>query len=1030
MTAAAGFPAFFAVLCTDGMWRQLTGACAGVDVQRAGSLQALRDMCGRPGACAVVSVEATDDGLARALMQGGLREIGSPCIALATSESASGEAAVALLEAGAHEVILSQQCSAAVLTGAAHRARWRYQQELAMRIRDLGLAARHAELRALLTSAPLGVAVFDRRHRYVYVNDVLAQINGLAAADHLGKTIEELLPVNAAAVGPVLDQVFATGVGVGNVEVTGETPRDPGVLRHWLTGFFPVRDETAAITAVGAWGTEISESRRIQDALRRSDERLRLALAASQTGLWTWNVRTGVVDWSPETYRLLGLTRAEFGGTAEAFFSLVHEDDRQAVRASVRAAIERRTVYAAEFRVRGPEGRQLWVSNRGQATYGDDGEPLEVVGTVTDVTERRLAQEALRESEEEFRSTFDNAAVGIAHVALDGRWLRLNDRLCAITGYSRKELQASDFQSITHPADLPADLALCDKVIAGEIERYSIEKRYIAKGGAEVWVNLTVAARRGPRGEPLYFISVVEDISARKRSEQALHAALEASRTGTFRWDIKSGELQWDAALAQLFGLAPGETVRDLAGFLGRVHPEDREKVRQACSRCMNEGTDFEEEFRVVLADRTHRWLYDRGRTFRDTQGHPSHMTGACVDVTRSKVAEAALREADQQKDQFLATLAHELRNPLAPLKNSVEILRRRRGRKLDVEQVAGIMERQIGHMVRMVDDLLDVSRISSGKIRLHKQRCALQAPLTDAVEAARPLMEAKGHVLTVDWPEQPLWTEADPTRIAQVLTNLLNNAAKYTPPRGSIAVQVRSTMGEAAISVSDNGAGLDAHAIQQVFGLFVQVEHTKAYAQGGLGIGLAVVKKLVEMHGGRVEVHSPGIGHGSTFTVFLPLLQSHGQEDVGSTASGQVLPLPVAGNRVRRVLVVDDNSDGAQALSTMLQLLGHETRTVSDASLAEDESLRFAPHLVLLDIGMPRMDGYEVARRLRTHSQLASTLLVALTGFATEQARQRSRDAGFDVHLTKPLDLEQVQALLTRVDHPPPPAVQGTAGS
>ncbi len=362
--------------------------------------------------------------------------------------------------------------------------------------------------------------------------------------------------------------------------------------------------------------------------------------------------------------------------------------------------------------------------------------------------------------------------------------------------------------------------------------------------------------------------------------------------------------------------------------------------------------------------------------------------------------------EADQRKDEFLATLAHELRNPLAPIRNAVQIMRLSDG--TPAAALSEMMERQVGQMVRLVDDLLEVSRITRGKIELRKSRVALAAVLEAAVETSRPLIESSHHELAVRLPAQPLYLDADATRLAQVFANLLNNAAKYTDPGGRISLDAAGEGEQVLVTVRDSGMGIVASALPRVFDMFVQIHQATDRAQGGLGIGLTLVRRLVEMHGGTVDAHSEGIGKGSEFSVRLPLAASAGSEAVQPASKG-VSPVKAP----PRVLVVDDNRDAAESLGLLLQMLGADVSVVNDGGAALQALAVRPPLAVFLDLGMPGMDGYEVARRIRQRPDGGDLTLIALTGWGQERDRRRTQEAGFDHHLIKPADLSALQALL-----------------
>lgn len=368
---------------------------------------------------------------------------------------------------------------------------------------------------------------------------------------------------------------------------------------------------------------------------------------------------------------------------------------------------------------------------------------------------------------------------------------------------------------------------------------------------------------------------------------------------------------------------------------------------------------------------------------------------------------EAALRDADRRKDEFLAILAHELRNPLAPIRNAIHILSLTEQRDPATIQVCEVIERQVKHMVRLVDDLLDVSRVTRSKIELKKEPIEIAAVVRSAVEASRPLIEACNHRLAISLPVEPLTIEGDFVRLTQVVTNLLNNAAKYTARGGQIWLSAKKEDGEVVITVRDSGEGISAEHLSHVFELFMQVEHHAARMHGGLGIGLTLVKSLVELHGGKVSAASEGRGQGSRFEVRLPLQLG------GAALQHRAESRPHAMLSTKKILVVDDNKDAAKSLGLLLKLLGASVTVVNSGPEALESIASERPSVVLLDIGMPVMDGYEVARRIREEDPHRELTLIALTGWGQEEDRRRTKEAGFDHHLTKPAEIHALQTLL-----------------
>lgn len=382
------------------------------------------------------------------------------------------------------------------------------------------------------------------------------------------------------------------------------------------------------------------------------------------------------------------------------------------------------------------------------------------------------------------------------------------------------------------------------------------------------------------------------------------------------------------------------------------------------------------------------------------------------VDITRRKELENSLKESERRKDEFLATLAHELRNPLAPICNSLHLMRLSDDLSPPIERVREIMERQVNLMVRLVDDLLEVSRITRGKIELRREVVDLAAVVRSAVETSRPAIEAARHQLAISFPTEPLRLDADPVRLAQVISNLLNNAAKFTKDGGQIWLTVREDAGMAVISVRDNGLGIPPATLPHVFDLFAQVDRLLNRSQSGLGIGLTLAKSLIEMHGGNIEARSNGIGHGSEFVVRLPI--ATGQEPSAQTplVAPSGARLPAASHRI---LVLDDTPSAAYILGKLLEKLGHKVQTTHDAATALELARTERPDVVISDISMPRIDGYEFARRLRQEPGMEFVMLVALTGFGQKDDRQQAINAGFDFHLVKPVSLEALQETLER---------------
>jgi PAS domain S-box-containing protein len=499
-------------------------------------------------------------------------------------------------------------------------------------------------------------------------------------------------------------------------------------------------------------------------------------------------------------------------------------------------------------------------------------------------------------------------------------------------------------------------------------------------------------------------------ILASLRSE-ALHerlaAALDASGTGTFRYDGRSRRLEADDNMRALFGVGDGEPCDQLEDLLARIDPDDRDEVARRLERALAEEADVDLSFRVPMADGGTRWLGLRGRVRAGAAETPTYMLGACIDSTdRKRAAEA--RAANRAKDQFLAILGHELRNPLAPIRTALHVLNRKAAQgDPNTARERGVIERQVEHLVRLVDDLLDVARISQGKITLEPERVDVAEVVATALELAGSLLEQRQHRVEVEVPRGELVVDGDRARLAQIAANLLTNAAKYTPAGGRIRVTARREGAAIELAVSDDGIGIPRHLLPHVFDLFVQGERAADRGEGGLGIGLTIVNSLVAMHGGTIRAASAGVGQGATFTVTLPVSSGVPLEVTRAASSG------VRARHQRRVLIVDDNVDVAELMADVLRDQGHEVAVAHDGAAALRLAETFRPEAALVDIGLPVMDGYELAVNLRARLGVACPRLIAITGYGQPGDRVRTAAAGFERHLVKPVDVDRLLALV-----------------
>jgi len=504
-------------------------------------------------------------------------------------------------------------------------------------------------------------------------------------------------------------------------------------------------------------------------------------------------------------------------------------------------------------------------------------------------------------------------------------------------------------------------------------------------------------------------------VRVRESAEQALRASErlyraigESMQYGVWVCDAEGRNTYCSDSYLRLLGLTPEQ----YAGF-GCFDALDAAEGRPALAQwqeCVRTGTPWYREMRVRSPDGASHWILSQGVPIRDEGGAITGWAGIHLDIGRLKRTEEALREADRRKDEFLATLAHELRNPLAPIRHAVRILDASGAGERQRLWSREVIARQVQRMALLLDDLLDVSRITRGRLELKKDYVTLSTLVASAVETARPLIETKRHVLEVSLPAEPIELEADPLRLSQALSNLLTNAAKYTDPGGRIVLSAVLEPEQLTIAVQDSGIGLAPAALPRLFEMFSQIDSAIDRAEGGLGIGLALVRGLVGLHGGDVQATSEGLGRGSRFTIRLPrsLVVSARARVAEPLAQARALRPPGC-----RVLIADDNRDAAETLAAVLRLSDHEVHVAHGGHEALELAAQVRPHALILDIGMPGMTGYEVARRARAQAWGRRALLLAVTGWGQRDDKERARAAGFDQHLTKPVDPYEIEQLL-----------------
>ncbi len=578
--------------------------------------------------------------------------------------------------------------------------------------------------------------------------------------------------------------------------------------------------------------------------------------------------------------------------------------------------------------------------------------------------------------------------------------------------------------------DIPWLRKLLEEVLPKDTEfnDFEVDHVFPAIGRKFMLLNARRICRKDNQTE--FILLAIEDTTERRQAEEA-RREIESRYTSLvknikdhsiFMMDLEGNVTTWNAEAERIIGYAESEILG--RNFSVIFTPEDLQRGLPGRElRLAREDGRAEDERWHVRKDGSRFWALGIVTPMHDADGTLTGFSKILRDMTERKCAELkleeqaeALRQADRSKNEFLATVAHELRNPLAPIRNALQVMRLAGDDGKTVDQSRAVIERQVQQMVRLVDDLLDLSRMSGGKMELRRKRIELHGVISAALEASRPLIEACGHELTVTLPPEPIYLDADPTRLAQVFLNLLNNSAKYTPQGGHVWLTVERQNGEAVVRVRDTGVGIAAEMLPRIFELFTQVEGSLERSHGGLGIGLALVRRLVEMHGGTVEAHSDGLGRGSEFLVRLPILvQPTHEQPLASGDNEKVAAAPK-----RRILVVDDNRDSATSLSMMLSLMGNDTRTAHDGLEAVEAAGAFRPDVILLDIGLPKLNGYDVCRRIREQPWGKSMVVVAMTGWGQEEDKRRSNEAGFNQHMVKPVDPAILEKLLVGLESSP----------
>jgi PAS domain S-box-containing protein len=798
-----------------------------------------------------------------------------------------------------------------------------------------------------------------------------------------------------------------------------------GQYRWVLCRGEPVLDDFGRVTRWMGTNTDIHDQKVAQEMLVESEELFRSLVTATSQVVWRTKGNGEAIFDSPTWRAFTGQSLEDSKGTG--WLAAIHPLDQERAAGAWSEAMQERACYESEYRVWHTSGEYRWMQVRAVPLLNTDGSVREWVGTNTDITEKKRTELALHEARLRTDAILNAGDIGTWMLDLVANRIYGDANLARLFGVTQDGEDGSS-PEVYFNALHPEDVGLARQRVAHAIatgEPYQEIYRVRAQDGGWRVLHVRGKVEYAKDGTPLWLPGVALDVTALKAAEEELRRREERYRTlfnsideGFYIVELIYGDqgspvdyrfLEANPAATRHNGLENviGKTLRDLV-------PSPRLDWIELYDKVVRSG----ESARFIdHSSSMGKWFDVSVSPVGEAASHQVALLFS--DITERKKSEDELQrlasnlaQVNQRQSEFLATLAHELRNPLAPLRTGLDLVRTGMEVTPALSRVHEMMDRQVKNLAHLVDDLLDMARINSGKIRLKKTRHPLGDIVRDAIEVSMPVIQAKHHEVATQFPAEIIWIDADASRLGQVISNLLTNAAKYTPEGGKISLSVRREKDEAIVAVADNGIGIAAEDLPHLFEMFSQIGHGQEETQGGLGIGLNLVKRLTEKHGGTVTAASPGRGMGSTFTLRLPIAQRDTDllPAIGSKPSDMTVTDSL------RIVVADDNADAATMIKELLEINGHEVRMARNGVEALHAVSQFQPDLVLLDIGMPVMNGYEVAKAVRNDPAMANVTLAAVTGWSADEDRIESKEAGFDYHLTKPVTFDGLLELISRI--------------